>query len=147
MEIKQSEAAIHKVEDEVVKEDEFLDERLANPEPALVVHFDTGRTWDPEPNEDGSMTIRTTPNPTLKVYDTDNGHVLTNAVELPTPLVFLAILTVGNSERVEDLVRRNVRSIENSYDGITTHDIEFVGTEYSFLYDAVDDTVDDILGP
>ena len=118
---------------------------MSRAECVLEADFIVSRDWEPEETDEG-LTINTTPNPTLKLFETANGTVMLFCVKTPDPIVHTAVLA-GHTE-IEDMIQRAVESVEDNFDGIS--DVveaqslkEFADPLLEHLYDCVEEVTPD----
>lgn len=145
MDLSQPDTVIHSTDDEPVFEGDFTSGRLADESLVFEAQFRAGRYWDPEPNDDGGVPLRTKPDPLVKIYDTANGHVMTHSVPAPEGIVFLAILTSRDIDGLHDLLMNAVDGIEEDYEGVTSVDVKFFADDYGHLSNGVVSRVKEIL--
>ena len=141
MKLHDDEIVIHDSSDDPVHLTDFEAERMAHPEEILEVDFSVSRDWEPEETGKG-VTINTTPDPTLKLYETANGTVILFCVKLPGALVHTAVLAGHDETRA--LLTRGVQSVEDNFDGIRTASGRSYCPRGDDLLDHIYDCVDDV---
>lgn len=141
MKLDPQEVVIQNSEQEPVMLHDFIEDRMSASETILEADFTVGRDWEPEETEEG-VTINTTPDPTLKLFDTVNGTVIVFCVKIPDPIVHTAVLA-GHTD-VRGMLSRAVESVEENFDGISDVTGESYNTTGNDLLDHIHDCVDDV---
>ena len=144
MKLHPQEVVIHENDHDPIRLSEFIEDRMAGSEEILEADFATSRDWESEETEDG-FTINTTPDPTLKLFETANGMVAVFCVKVGDPLVHTAVL--AGHDDIRGMLSRAVESIEDNFDGIkhvtgVSHNA-FGDGILSHIHDCVDDVTPD----
>ena len=124
-------------------ESELREEHDWYDEPAFAATYSTGREWESEETEDGVVTMRTTPDPTLHVYLDDDAAYVALLVENIDDIVMRLIAVPGAS--VMDFVARMTTAIEAGYDGIEGVEVARADGQMAQLGDQLQAQVEDIL--
>jgi hypothetical protein len=112
-------------------------------EPAFVAAYSTGREWEAEETDDGFVTVRTTPDPTLHVYLDDDAAYVALLVENRDDIVMRLFEVPGTS--VMDFVARMTTAIDEGYDGIGNVEVAVADGQMTQLGDRLRGQVEDIL--
>ena len=141
MELHPQEVVLLDSGDDPVLLHDFIEDRISASETLLSAHFTVARDWEPVETE-GGTTINTTPNPTLKLFDTANGTVVVFCVEVADTPVHTAIL--AGHDDTEGMLTRAVESVEENFYGIKSVDGRSFQPDAHGLLDHIYDTVEEV---